>query len=153
MFCKTRVRRFHGERRICTEEIAMSKENCASFMEEGNKFLQTARRSHRRSMMFNNTMIYHVLCLSIEKYLLGLFRFHNSLPTHNTLTYMIRDVTQFLELPPFLIEEITAMDNILNLCDPEAPLEASLTDDQLQGMLMTGERVREMVNGHILCAA
>ncbi|SHK98429.1 hypothetical protein SAMN02745216_04418 [Desulfatibacillum alkenivorans DSM 16219] len=131
----------------------MSKENCSHFVDEANKFLQTARRGHRRSAVFNNSMIYHIVCLSIEKYLMGLFAYHDALPMHNTLTSMIREAAPLVNLPPFLIEEVTAMDNIVNLCDPGAPLETALTDDQLQGMIMTGEKVRELVNGVVFCAA
>ena len=148
--CNEPTRRLGRVRRTFLEDKPMSKENAGHFVDEANKYLQTARRGHRRSAVFNNAMIYHIICLSIEKYLLGLFAYHNTLPMHNTLTSMIREAAPLVQMPPFMIEEVTAMDNVVNLCDPGAPLEAIITDGQLQGMINTGEKLRKMVNEHLL---
>ena len=131
----------------------MNGNDCASFVEAGHSYLQTARRGHRRESVFTGTMIYHILCLSIEKYLMGLFCFHNAIPQHSTLSSMAQEAADFADLPPDLIEHIKAMDSVLNLCDPAAPLQAMLTDSQIASMIQVGERLRDLVITRMPCAA
>jgi hypothetical protein len=125
----------------------MNKNDCANFVDAGNSYLQTARRGHRRGSVFSDTMIYHILCLSIEKYLMGIFCLHNAIPEHNTLSHMAQEASAFANLPAGLIERIKSMDKILNLCDPAAPLQAMITEGQLKSMLHVGEKIRDIAEG------
>lgn len=131
----------------------MNKNDCEGYFDTGNSYLETAKRGHRRGSVFNGTMIYHILCLSIEKFLMGLFCYHNAIPQHNTLSHMVQEAAAFAEMPKELIEQVQSIDNVLNLCDPNAPLQAVLTDSQLQAMLSVGERIRALVAAHLPRAA
>lgn len=133
--------------------MVMNRNDCESYFDAGDSYLETAKRGHHRSSVFTGTMIYHILCLSIEKFLMGIFCCHNAIPQHSTLSHMIQEAAAFTEMPKELIEHVKAMDNVLNLCDPAAPLQAVLTESQLQAMLMVGEKIRDLVNDHLPRAA
>ena len=126
----------------------MNKSDCDSYLDSANSYLETAKRGSRRSSVFSGPMIYHILCLSIEKFLMGIFCQHNAIPQHNTLSHMIQEAAAFTTIPEELIEQVQSMDKILNLCDPHAPLQMALTENQLQGMLAVGEKVRSLVSDH-----
>ena len=131
----------------------MNGNDCANYIDAGNSYLQTAQRGHRRESVYTGIMIYHSLCLSIEKYLMGIFCFHNAIPQHSTLSQMAQEVADFADLPEDLVDSIKAMDGVLNLCDPAVPLPAMLTDPQIASMIEVGERLRELVNAHLPRAA
>jgi hypothetical protein len=131
----------------------MSKNDCANFLDAGDSYLQTAKRGRHRGSVFTGTIIYHILCLSIEKYLMGLFCLHHAFPENHTLSHMAREAAAFTDMPTDLIAQIEAMDNVVNLCDPAAPLQAPLTKSQLQSMLQVGERIRHLVMRCLPCAA
>ena len=131
----------------------MDKNDCESYFDAGSSYLETAKRGHSRSSVFSGTMIYHILCLSIEKFLMGIFCCHNAIPQHNTLSDMIQEANTFTEMPKELIEQIQSMDSILNLCDPNAPLQAIITEDQLKAMLTVGEKIRDLAAAHLPHAA
>lgn len=131
----------------------MNRKDCENFIDAGNSYLKTARQGHRRGSVFTNTMIYHILCLSIEKYFMGIFCWHNAIPEHHTLSHMAHEASGFADMPADLIEQIEAMDNVLNLCDPAAPLQAALTESQLRSMLGVGERIRDLACGYLPRAA
>jgi hypothetical protein len=133
--------------------MVMNKNDCESYFNAGDSYLKTAKRGHGRSSVFTGTMIYHILCLSIEKFLMGIFCCHNAIPQHSTLSHMIQEAAAFTDMPKELIEQVNAMDNVLNLCDPGAPLQAVLTESQLQAMLIVGEKVRNLVSDHLPRAA
>jgi len=131
----------------------MNRNDCESYFDAGNSYLETAKRGHKRSSVFTGTMIYHILCLSIEKFLMGIFCYHNAIPQNSTLSHMIQEAAAFTDMPVELIEQVKSMDNVLNLCDPNAPLQAVLTESQLQGMLSVGEKIRNLVSAHLPRAA
>ncbi|BBO85358.1 hypothetical protein [Desulfosarcina ovata] len=131
----------------------MNRNDCASLIEAGNSYLETARNGHRRGSVFTGTMIYHVVCLSIEKYLMGIFCCYNAIPQHNTLSRMAQEAADFADLPSDLLQAIEAMDGVLNLCDPATPLQATLTGKQLQAMIQVGEQLRDLASAHLPCAA
>ena len=131
----------------------MNKSGCASYFDAGNNYLETAKRGYRRRSVFTGTMIYHILCLSVEKFLMGIFCYHNAIPQHSTLSHMIQEVAAFSDVPKELIEQVQSMDNALNLCDPNASLQMTLTENQLQDMLIMSEKIRNIVATHIPRAA
>ena len=131
----------------------MNKTDYENFFDAGNSYLRTAQHGHKRSSVFTNTMIYHVLCLSIEKLLMGIFFYHNAIPQHNALGHMIKEAAEFADIPEELIEQVQSMDGILNLCDPNAPLQAAITESQLQAMLTVGDKIRDLVADHLPHAA
>ena len=122
----------------------MSKNDCESFFDAGNSYLETAKRGHRKCSVFTGTMIYHILCLSIEKFLMGIFCYHKAIPQHNTLSSMAQEAAALVELPEGLIEQVQLLDNVLNLCDPNTPLQMMLTESQIQTMLTVGDKVRSL---------
>jgi hypothetical protein len=131
----------------------MSKNDCERFFDAGSSYLKTAQRGHRRRSVFSVAMIYHILCLSIEKFLMAIFCCHNAIPQHHTLSHMVQEATTFTTIPGELIEQVQGLDKVLNLCDPNAPLQAVLTDGQLQSMLTVGEKIRDLVSDHLPRAA
>lgn len=131
----------------------MNKSDCASYFDAGNSYLEAAKRGNRRRSVFSGTMIYHILCLSVEKFLMGIFCYHNAIPQQSTLSHMVQEVAALTDVPRELIEQVQSMDNILNLCNPTAPLQMALTKRQLQTMLILGEKVSNIVATHIPRAA
>ncbi len=131
----------------------MKKNDCESFFDAGHSYLQTAQHWHRGQSVCRGAMIYHILCLSIEKFLMGIFCYHHAVPQHNTLFHMVQEVAAFTDIPEDLIEQVQSMDNVLNSCDSNTPLQASLTESRLAAMLTVGERVRRLVAAHLPHAA
>jgi c-di-GMP-related signal transduction protein len=131
----------------------MNKSDCASYFDAGNSYLEAAKRGNHRRSVFSGTMIYHILCLSVEKFLMGIFCYHNAIPQHSTLSHMVQEVAAFTDVPKALIERVQSMDNILNLCEPNAPLQMTLTENQLQDMLSLAEKIRDIVSTYIPQAA
>jgi hypothetical protein len=133
--------------------MVMNKDDCERYFDAGTSYLETAKRGHRRGSVFTATMIYHILCISIEKFLMGIFCYHNAIPQHNTLSHMVQELAAFTEVSKELIEQVQAIDNVLNLCDPNAPLQMMLTERQLQAMLTVGEKIRSLAAAHLPRAA
>lgn len=131
----------------------MNKNDCVSYFDAGNSYLKTAKRGYRRRSVFSSAMLYHILCLSIEKFLMGIFCYHNAIPQHSTLSHMVQEVAAFTNVPKELIEQVQSMDSVLNLCDPNAPLQSALTESQIQSMLTVGEKIRDLVADHLPRAA
>ena len=131
----------------------MNKNDCAGYFDAGNSYLESAKRGYHRRSVFSSAMIYHFLCLSIEKFLMGIFCYHNAIPQHSTLSHMVQEVAAITDVPKALIEQVQSMDNILNLCDPNAPLQMTLTENQLQDMLTLTEKIRNIVATYIPQAA
>lgn len=120
-----------------------------SFLTAGDSYLRIASRGSLKTMVLTDSLVYHMLGLSLESYLMALFRLHNQLPCHSTLSSMVTEAGGLMEIPQDLCEEIKAMDRMLNLCDPAAPLEMALSREGLAAMLAAGEKMGELVHRHV----
>lgn len=80
----------------------------------------------------DNETIYHILCLSVEKYMSSLASMLNYIPMHSGLTFVMRELAKKIELPEHFVDETKFLNGFMVYCSldfikPKPVSEADVT--------------------------
>ncbi len=122
------------------------------YLREGRQYLAAARNGYRGKRAFNNELVYNLIGLSVEKFLVGLCLHRGHLPADHTLAGMVIEAHRLCPLEPSLAEAIRMMDRVQDLCSLEVNVRCTVSDPQIESLLAMNERVAAYVSTHTAAA-
>lgn len=122
--------------------------------DEAGQYASAFEGMMKRQKIDNETL-YHILCISVEKYTAALAGMLNYIPMHSGLTYVIRELGKKTELPSGFYNEAKFLNQFMTYCslDFENPKPISENDLQRMNYFLTDLRsftalkVAEMTSG------
>ena len=122
---------------------ATSETASTAFMDEGNKFLKTARGGVKRPAVFNSEILYNLLGLAIEKHIMGALMARGHLADNHTFTDLIDATKQVGEIDASIADQLRKFESYQNICPVFAGYHrAELPDGAILEMIVTAEAVQ-----------
>lgn len=113
------------------------------FMDEGNKYLKTARGGMKRPAIFTTEILYNILGLAIEKHIMGALMAKGQLADNHTFTDLVDATKQIGEIDIDIADQLRRFESYQNICPvfagyhrAEPPVEA------IPDMIATAEAVQ-----------
>lgn len=120
------------------------------FIDDGDKYLKTAVNGYKkRKNIFTPEIIYNIVSMSIEKYIMGYLLYHNRLPDNHTLADLITAVKEIGEVDNELYAKIIHMNRFQEICSLNSYVRKAPSEKDNQEFLTIGERVRNFVKDQI----
>ena len=103
--------------------------NWKNELNEGLLYSKAAEGLMKNRKVDNETL-YHVICLSVEKFLASLAGMVNYIPMHSGLTFVARELGKTMEFPENYLNEVRFLYGFMTYCslDFEQPKVISETD-------------------------
>lgn len=101
---------------IIPEEAQHVDETYKDFLEDGRKFLKTARGGLRRPEVFTEEILYNILGMAIEKSIMGILMYHGTLADNHTFTDLLNSLQQVTEVDPKIVADLYEFESYQNLC-------------------------------------
>lgn len=103
--------------------------NWKNELEEGVLYSKAAEGLKNNKKVDNETL-YHIICLSVEKFLASLSGMVNYIPMHSGLTFVARELGKKMEFPENYLNEVRFLNGFMTYCslDFEQPKVISDTD-------------------------
>jgi len=100
-------------------------------LEEAHQYAQAAEGMRQNGKVDNETL-YHIICLSVEKYTATLAGMLKYIPMHSSLTFVVRELGKKMELPKNFMDETRFLNSFMSYCslDFEKPKEISEADKE-----------------------
>lgn len=110
----------------------MTNLNWELWLKEGDQYLGAATPKGKSSK-FGSEIRYNLLSMSMEKYIMAMLDFHQTLPDNHTYTDLFDALDKVMEIDPELKDRILKYENIQSICSiekyhTEAPSETELDD-------------------------
>ena len=118
----------------------------AEFIHEGYQYLNTARNGSKRKEVFNNELIFNLIGLSVEKFLVGLCLEHGHMPADHTLAGIVVETHRLCPMEETLVKAIHMMDRVQDLCSLDVKNSCIVSDLQIENLLAMNEQVAAFVN-------
>lgn len=87
-----------------------------AFMDEGDKYLKTARGGVKRPAVFTAEILYNILGLAIEKHVMGALMAKGKLADNHTFTDLIDATKQVGEIDVAIAEQLRKFESYQNIC-------------------------------------
>ena len=97
---------------------------------DGTKYLNTALNGLSRPKVFNNELIFQLAAMAIEKMIVGVYQYHNEMPTDHTLSGLVDGLAAICPMNPGLSERIKRIEAMDNMC-PLVPVRRESPEDTL----------------------
>jgi HEPN domain-containing protein len=120
------------------------------FIEEAEAYYKTALGGLNRKRIFTNEILYNIIAMSIEKYLMGLLMSRNQLSPGHTLTSMIKEVKKYIPVEESLIKKMDYFDRLQFICSFTLLKREPVSDKDITGMIEILKEIKTMVQVHLL---
>ena len=114
------------------------------FMNEGNRYLKTARGGIKRPAVFTAEILYNIIGLAIEKHIMAALMSKGQLADNHTFTDLIDATRQIGEIDGAIADRLRKFESYQNICPvfagyhrTEPPAEA------IPEMIATAEAVQD----------
>lgn len=126
-------------------------ESWKKFINDGNKYLKTAvNGGKKRKKVFTPDIIYHIVSMSIENYIMGYLLYHNHLPDNHTLIDLINAVKEISEVDDDLYKRIIHMNRFQEaVCSLSAQIKLMPKEEDIKEFLFIGESIRDFVTDRL----
>ena len=84
----------------------------------------------------DNETLYHILCLSVEKYTAALSGMLNYIPMHSGLTFVFRELNKKLDLPSHFLDEVKYLNGFMVYCSLDFVKPKPVSDDDVSRMVI-----------------
>lgn len=117
--------------------------NWQTWLDQGDKYMKAASPKTGKSK-FNNDILYNLVSMSLESYIMAILDFHQSLPDNHTYTDLMTALETVVDVDSGLKERILKYENIQSICSIEKYHREPPTDDELIDLKAAIEAVGEL---------
>ncbi len=89
--------------------------NWQTWLVQGDQYLRASIPKNSKSK-FGTEILYNLLSMSLESYIMALLDIHNSLPDNHTYTDLIEALDTVIQIDPDLRSKILQYENIQSIC-------------------------------------
>lgn len=95
---------------------ASSGTDYTTFMDEGSKYLKTARGGTKRPEIFTTEILYNIIGLAIEKHIMGALMAKGQLADNHTFTDLVDATKQIGEIDVEIANQLRKFESYQNIC-------------------------------------
>ena len=120
------------------------------FTDEGAQFLATAINAVRkRRKVFTPDILYNLIAMSMEKYIMGYLLYRKNLPDNHTLGDLMDALKRVDPIEDELCDRIVRMDRFQEICCITTYNREIPEEKDIEEMLTLGERIRDYVKARM----
>ncbi len=122
------------------------------FLEDGEGYLKTAVGAHaRRRDIFTPEILYNIIAMAIEKFVMAALMRHGALPCNHTMGDLVMAMdTTFPDSMGDIREKLLELDKYQEICDLDTYLIRPPDMDEIPLMLNLANRLRALIVGKLL---
>lgn len=120
------------------------------YLRDGEQFMHTAEEAARkRPEVFSPEILYNLVAMAIEKYLMAYLMYHGDLAENHTMADLLRAIERHAGLQPELGERLLRLDRYQEICDMDSYQRRSPSTEEVPDILATGQAARTFVRNHL----
>lgn len=97
----------------------------------------------------DNETLYHIICLSVEKYSSTLTGMLNYIPMHSGLTFIFRELGRKINLPVNFLKEVTFLNSFMVYCSLDFVKPRLISREDITRMVFFMEDLRSFTSNTI----
>jgi hypothetical protein len=103
------------------------------WLKNGDQYLKAATPKGEKSR-FGADIIYNLLSMSLEGYIMAILDYHSSLPDNHTYTDLIAGLESVMQIDEALKNRILSYENIQSICSIDQYFRSKPSEESLVGL-------------------
>lgn len=120
-------------------------ETCRTFLKDGSSYLKTARGGLNRPSVFTRDILYNILAMSIEKSIMGILIFHNTLADNHTFSDLVDSLSRVIDIDASVAADLLEFERYQAICSVfDGYLRTRITDTVISRMIDTATLIESL---------
>ncbi len=133
-------------------------ESWSDFITQGRQFHKAALGGLKRTEVFTSEILYNMLAMAMEKYIMGLLMYRKNLPDNHTFRDLVDGLRRMEaqsedysgpRLTDELAEELLALDAFQEICSVEGYARQPPSEEEILRMSRTCAKLKEYVEAGV----
>ncbi len=121
-----------------------------TFIDEGHRFYMTAANgSAKRAEVFTPDILYNLISMAIEKFIMGFLLYHNRMPDNHTLEDLIVALQKVEDVGEDLYNRVLNMDRFQEICSVFTYQRKTPGSEDIAEMLDVGRLIQAFVGDRL----
>jgi len=111
-------------------------------------YFKTASRAFQKGAIFSDELIFNILTMSIEKYLVGLLMSIGIMPENHVIKFLVQETEQYFKIDESILKDLLAVDDYLYLCSVDSFTKNTPPREDLVNMISAVGKLKLLVYSH-----
>lgn len=118
-------------------------------LDNGSRYMETARKGMRRPEVFNNDLILQLTAMAMESLLVSVWQYHGRMPCDHTLSGLVDGLAEFCPLEDKFIDSVKQIESFDDICALMPGIRRSPSDADITRLLDNGESLSRLVRDRL----
>ena len=118
-------------------------------MDNGRRYMDTARRGLARPEVFTNDLILQLAAMAMESLLVSVWQYYGYLPYDHTLSGLVEGLADFCPLSEAFVNCAKQVEGFDDICTLLPGFRRSPSDADIAGILNCGEQLVQFVHSRL----
>jgi len=113
-----------------------------------DSYYNSARGAFYKDSKFTTELIFNILTMAVEKYLVGLLMSKGIMPENHVIKYLLEETELYFTLDKTVHQNLTKVDEYLYICSLDSFTKKVPSRDELESMIMALDNLKNFVHKH-----
>lgn len=118
-------------------------------LDNGQRYMDTARSGRRRPEVFTNDIILQLTAMAMENLLVSIWQYHGRMPCDHTLSGLAEGLADFCPLEDKFIDSVKQVESYDDICALLPDFRRSPSDEDITRLLDNGASLSRFVHDRL----
>lgn len=118
-------------------------------LDNGQRYMHTARKGLRRPEVFTNDLILQLTAMAMENLLVSVWQYHGRMPCDHTLSGLVDGLADFCPLEEKFVHSVKQVESFDDICALLPQFRRSPSDADITLLLENGEALSSFVRNRL----
>jgi HEPN domain-containing protein len=132
----------------------MAIEGYDTMIKGADSYYNSAKKSfYKGDNKFNEELVFNILTMSVEKYLVGLLMSKGNMPMNHVIKYLLQEAEEYFTLDKIIHEQLAKVDDYLYICSMDDFTKKVPSKEELENILLAVDKLKEFTHANVTLEA
>ncbi|MDF1550365.1 MAG: HEPN domain-containing protein [Bacteroidales bacterium] len=121
-----------------------------SMIKGADSYYNSARKAFYKDSKFNTELIFNILTMSIEKYLVGLLMSKGIMPLNHVIKHLLKETEEHFKLDVIIQKHLAKVDDYLYICSLDDFTKKIPSKEEMENIMVAVEQLKVFTHAHTL---
>jgi HEPN domain-containing protein len=115
-----------------------------------DSYFNSAKKAYIKDSKFSDELVFNILSMSIEKFLVGLLMSKGIMPANHVIKHLLNETEEHFKISKVVQKTLSTVDDYLYICSMDSFTSKVPTKEEMANLLAATEKLKVFVYEHCL---
>ena len=128
----------------------MELEGYDTMIKGADSYYGSAKRAFNKDSKFTTELVFNIITMAIEKYLVGLLMSKGIMPMNHVIKYLLEETEEYFKLDNVIQQNLAKVDDYLYICSMDDFTKKVPSKEEMGSIMDAVERLKIFTHEHVL---